>query len=81
MGGRKRQPHSFIQLLCARHWKFKDKQDGGPIFEDLLQTKTTLAKVLLRSEFLSLNNIEPSQLCLDKTSDINGPKQGPILPY
>lgn len=61
---------SFIHLLCARYWEFKDEQNRVPIseevtktvpiFEDLLKIKTTLANVLLGTEFLSLNKIKHS---------------------
>lgn len=70
----------------------KHEQDGGvrtfeeltkivPIFEGHLKIKTTLANTLLGTEFLSLNKIQHSQLCLDRPSAINGPKQVPILSY
>lgn len=82
---------SFIHLLCARQWEFKDEQDKVPIleeltkivpiFEDPLKIKTMVANVVLGTEFLSLNKIEHSQLCLDRPSAINGPKQVPILSY
>lgn len=76
MGGRKEGEEqntstSFIHLLWPdtgiQRWTEQssylwgtDKDSSVPIFGDLLKIKSTLANVLLGTEFLSMNKIEHS---------------------
>lgn len=94
MGGRKERDiqnisTSFIHLLCARHWEFKDEQNRVPIsegvtktvpiFEDLLKIKTTLANVLLGTEFLSLNKNQAFIIMPRQTISYKWSQAGSIL--